>query len=471
MKKNIEGRVPPHNADAENAVLSAIILDSAAIDEVAPILRPRDFYSSSHGVTYAAVLALHAEGVAVDVHTVAAKLGPARLQAVGGIAWISRMVDFSAAVHHVAAHARIVRAGSNIRRMAEVCQRIAAEAYGDVGDPEAWLQSAEQRVYECAQAEAESEMTQVADLVVAEIRAYEEDQARGGAIHGTETGFGDLDEILCGMHDGEAIIVAARPGMGKSSLAIDVARHVAKGADSKGRFQAVAIFSLEMPKSQVTAKMICGEGNIDAQDYRGRRLPEEPFERMLVASNAVHNLPIFVSDKPGISLLELRAQVRRKAAEHRRNGGKLALVVVDYLQLMRGRDGCNSREQEISEISRGLKALTKEISCPIMVLSQLNRDVEGRATKRPQLSDLRESGAIEQDADVVVFVHRPEYYLTPEQRLLSQNAALKGLAEIIVSKQRAGPTGDVKAQFRAKSASFAPLGSTGSPEEREHWQP
>lgn len=468
---SIEGRVPPHNADAENAVLSAVLMDSAAIDEVAPILRPCDFYSSSHADVYAAVLALHAAGVAVDMVTVAAKLGPAKLQAVGGVAWIARVVDFTPAVHHVADHARLVRAKANIRRMAEVCQRLAAEAYGDVGDPEAWLQSAEQRVYECAHSEAESEMTQIADLVVAEIASYEADQARGGAIHGTETGFGDLDELLCGMHDGEAIIVAARPGMGKSSFALDVARHVAKGVDSKGRFQAVAIFSLEMPKSQVAAKLICGEGDIDAQDYRGRRLPEGPSDRMLVASNSVHKLPIFVSDKPGISLLELRAQVRRKSAEHRRNGGKLALVVVDYLQLMRGRDGCSSREQEISEISRGLKALAKEISCPIMVLSQLNRDVEARATKRPQLSDLRESGAIEQDADVVVFVHRPEYYLTPEQRLLGQNAALKGLAELIVSKQRAGPPGDVKAQFRAKSASFSPLGSTGAPEEREYWQP
>lgn len=443
-------RTPPHDLDAEAAVLSAVLLSREAFDEVADILRPEHFYAEAHRRIFEAVADLSSRGQPADLRTVASWLRDrGRYEQVGGSAYLGDIIDAVPAVAHVSAYAEIVRDKARIRNIITTCQRIAADGYGQVEDANAFVDAAEQALYKIAHEQAP---TKAVDLGVAVRAAFEElceAAQRGEAITGTPTGLARFDALTSGLHKGELTIVAARPGMGKSSLALDVALNVAAGTEPVG----AAFFSLEMPEKQLAMRAACAWGKVDVSKLRQpKRMTDRDWHDLTVAMADVSSLPIRIDDTPGLSLMELRAKTRRVAADFEREGKpRLGLVVIDYLQLMRGSADAKNREQEIAGISRGLKQLAKELGVPVVALAQLNREVEkrGKNDKRPQLSDLRESGSIEQDADNVIFIHRDDYY--------DRDAETKGIAELIVAKQRNGPTGIVKVKWLAHCTSFRDL--------------
>ena len=461
---DIAGRVPPHNEDAEAAVLSAILLDGRALDGVLEILpNGESFYSDAHRRIYDAAVELHAKGQPVDIATVGANLRDRdRLQAIGGISYLTKIVDATPSVANVAAHARIVREKWRIRQLIETCQMVAAQGYGDYGETQEFIDSAEQQIYELARTPSSSTVHLMYDVVKNSFMQLQAAFERGKHVTGVPTGFTDLDEKTSGMHEGELIIIAARPGMGKTSYVLNIAVNVAATVPEQAPGEEVTVdarygvmvFSLEMPKEQLANRMMCSEGRVNLSDLRKGNVAGEKWDRLVEAADRLSQLPIWIDDTAAISLLELRAKVRRQQHEFDRKWPgtekwkqRIGLIIVDYLQLMRGRDGVNSREQEISEISRGLKALSKELHVPVIALSQLNRAVETRSAKdkRPMLSDLRESGAIEQDADMIQFIYRPEYYITDKDSADAQKT--KGYAEVIIAKQRNGPTGRVAVTF------------------------
>ncbi|GAC1351494.1 MAG: replicative DNA helicase [Polyangiales bacterium] len=459
---DVGGRVPPHNDEAEASVLSAILSDGHAIDGVLEFLAAEHFYVDANRRIYEAAIELHSRGQPVDIQTVGAWLKDReRLQAVGGIAYLAKIVDTTPAVAHVAAHAKIVREKSRVRRLIETCQLVAAEGYGDYGEAQEYIDSAEQKIYELARTPESSTVHLMYDVVRGSFEQLQAALERGKLITGVPSGFHDLDEKTSGMHEGELIIVAARPGMGKTSYVLNIATHVASAIPEQAPGEEMAldaiygvmVFSLEMPKEQLANRMMCSEGRVNLSDLRKGQVGGEKWDRLVESANHLSQLPIWIDDSAAISVLEVRAKVRRQQHEFDKKTPdgrckqKIGLIIIDYLQLMRGRDGAQSREQEISEISRGLKALAKELRVPVIALSQLNRAVETRSAKdkRPQLSDLRESGAIEQDADVIQFIYRPEYYVTDKNSAEAQK--MKGYAEIIVAKQRNGPTGRVPVTF------------------------
>ncbi len=459
---DLGGRVPPHNDEAEAAVLSSILADGRALDAVLEFLDAEHFYADAHRRIFEAATELHKRSQPVDVQTVAAWLKDReRLQAIGGVSYLAKIVDATPAVAHVTAHAKIVKEKSRIRRLIETCQLVAAQGYGDYGEAQDFIDSAEQAIYDLARTPESSTVHLMYDVVRGSFEQLQEALERGRLITGVGTGFGDLDEKTSGMHPGELIIVAARPGMGKTSYVLNIATNVASTIPEQAPGEEIAadprvgvmVFSLEMPKEQLANRMMCSEGRVNLSDLRKGQVGGEKWDRLVEAANHLSQLPIWIDDSPGLSVLELRAKVRRQQHEWDKNDAngkpirKIGLVIVDYLQLMKGRDNVQSREQEISEISRGLKALSKELRVPVIALSQLNRAVETRSTKdkRPQLSDLRESGAIEQDADVIQFIYRPEYYLT--DKTSEEALKKKGYAEVIIAKQRNGPTGRIPVTF------------------------
>ena len=461
---DLGGRVPPHNDEAEAAVLSAVLCDGRALDAVLEFLRAEHFYSDANKRIFEAAEELHKKGQPVDVQTVAAWLKDRdRLQAIGGISYLATIVDATPSVAHVGAHGKIVKEKARVRSLIEMCQMVAAEGYGDYGDAQEFIDSAEQQIYDLARTPESSTVSLMYDVVKDSFIQLQAALEMGKLITGVPTGFNDLDEQTSGMHEGELIIVAARPGMGKTSYVLDIARHVAslrreqppEGEVNTEPQYGVMFFSLEMPKEQLANRMMCSEGRVNLKDLRNGHVGGEKWNNLVEAADRLSQLPIWIDDSSALTVLELRAKVRRQQHEFDKKGpdGKwkqrIGLIIIDYLQLMRGRDNVQSREQEISEISRGLKALSKELRVPVIALSQLNRAVETRSTKdkRPQLSDLRESGAIEQDADVIQFIYRPYYYLSPPEKGTDEGTKKKTYAEIIVAKQRNGPTGRVPITF------------------------
>jgi len=476
----IAGRVPPHDLDAEAAVLAAILLDRDALDRVLEILKAEHFYSDAHGRIYEASQELALAGTPIDIISVASWLRDReRLQQVGGAAYLAQLADATPAVAHVTSHARVVYEKWRLRQLIATCQKVAAEGYGDVGEVQGFIDGAEQSIYQLART---PQGTSTQPIALALRAAFEQITAaaeRGDRITGISTGYERLDGKTAGLHDGDLMIIAARPGMGKTSFVLNLAVNVASprtismpgpGEDGHGVERhapgfGVAVFSLEMPREQLATRMVCCEGRVDVGKVRQGFLQPDDWRRLTEAASYLSTLPVWLDDTPAISLLEVRAKVRRIQAEYNQEpspgnpGRRMGLVVIDYLQLMKGRDGVSSREQEISEISRGLKQLAKELKIPVIALSQLNRAVETRTTKdkRPQLSDLRESGAIEQDADTIIFIYRDEYY-NPE----TTNS--KGLAELIIAKQRNGPTGKVLVRFAASCTRFDNLAPGEVPE-------
>ena len=466
----IAGRVPPHDLDAEAAVLSACLLDSDALDRVLETLKPEHFYSEPNRLIYDSCRQLSMNAVPVDVVSVASWLRSRELIARVDVAYLGRIVDATPAVANVVHHARVVKEKWRLRRVIATCHKFAAEGYGDVGVAQEFIDSAEQELYDIARTPETSSVHKLKDVLTTTFQQVSAAAERGDRITGVPTKYADLDQKTAGLHNGDLMIIAARPGMGKTSFVLNVAVNVATpmqvavpgpgdpgyGDETEKPGWGVAVFSLEMPKEQVAARMVCAEAKVDLGKWRQGYLSQDDWANLTSAASVLANLPIWIDDSPGLGILELRAKVRRLKAEYARNHGPdspgLGLVVVDYLQLMSGRKGAQSREQEISEISRGLKQLAKEMSVPVIALSQLNRGVETRGgnDKRPMLSDLRESGAIEQDADTIIFIYRDEYYNRD-----STNE--KGIAELIISKQRNGPTGTVRTRFIASCTKFENL--------------
>ena len=465
----VAGRIPPHDLDAEAAVLSAILLERDALDKVLELLRAEHFYSEANRRIYEVAVELSSQGTPIDVVSVAGMLRDReRLAQVGGSAYLAQLVDAVPSVAHIETYARMVREKWRVRQLIATCQRVAAEGYGDVGEVQQFIDGAEQAVYEIARTPEASSVQRIEPIIRSVFEQITELARRGERITGVPTGFERLDAKTAGLHDGELTIVAARPGMGKTSFVLNVAVNVASpktvsggGVDDASSAEpreepgvGVAVFSLEMPREQLASRMVCSEGRVDVGKMRQGFLQDRDWNSLTQAASFLYRLPIWIDDTPSLGVLELRAKVRRLQAEYDRAkpeggiGQRIGLVIVDYLQLMSGHQYTSSREQEISEISRGLKRLSKELRVPVIALSQLNRAVETRGTKdkRPQLSDLRESGAIEQDADNIIFIFRDDYYEAESDQ--------RGIAELIIAKQRNGPTGKVKVRFEAAYTRF-----------------
>jgi len=462
----IEGRVPPHDLDAEAAVLSSVMVDPLALDKVVEFLKPEHFYSEAHRRIYEACLELRQRSQPVDVVQVGTHLkNKERIAQVGGMSYLTEVLNAAPFVANVAAYARTIHEKARVRRLIATCQRVAAQGYVDYGEAQSFIDEAEQSVYEIARTPESSSVQKLLDVMKSAFKQLTDARARGDQITGISTGFDRYDRMTAGLHEGDLTIVAARPGMGKTSLVLNMAVNVAspKGrelaTDPNQRWEqngpGVAIFSLEMPREQLANRMVCCEGKVDVSKVRSVFLSPNDWGKLTQAAAFLGQLPIWIDDSPGLGIMELRAKVRRLQAEYDRvaeDGKKtqrIGVVVVDYLQLMKGREGAQSREQEISEISRGLKALAKELRVAVIALSQLNRAVETRSekSKRPQLSDLRESGAIEQDADNICFIYRDEYYN-------KESTTERNIAELIIAKQRNGPTGTAKVRFDSEYTRF-----------------
>jgi replicative DNA helicase len=477
------GRVPPHDLDAEAAVLSAVMLDVFALDRVLEFLKPEHFYSEAHRRIFEAAMDLRANGKPVDVVQVGTWLKDrGRIAQVGGMGYLTEVLNAAPAVANVAAYGRTIKEKSRIRQLIATCQRVSAEGYLDYGEAQTFIDSAEQAVYDIARTPETSSVEKLIDVMKKAFRQMQDAHSRGDRITGMATGFEKYDALTAGLHQGDLSIVAARPGMGKTSFVLNVAANVAQPrgrelvSDPSQKWEepgnGVVVFSLEMPREQLANRMICSEGRVDVSKVRKGMLSPGDWSKLTQAAAYLGSLPIWIDDSPSLSILELRAKIRRLQAEYDRvpngtapgsegqSGKKIGLVVVDYLQLMRGNDYVNSREQEISEISRGLKALAKELRLSVVALSQLNRAVETRTEKhkRPQLSDLRESGAIEQDADNICFIYRDDYY--------NREASTEpNIAELIIAKQRNGPTGTVRVRFDHAYTRFDNLAESEYPDD------
>lgn len=441
------GQTPPANLEAEQSVLGAVLLRPQVLDQVSDLISPEDFYRPVHGLIYQAMLDLYHRAEPVDLVTVTALLKErSQLEEAGGPVFLAGLSEQVGTAANALYYARLVHDKSVLRRLLARAQEIAQACLGPVEDVDEFLDFAEKQVFEVAQTKVRPGFQPLGSLVESEIETLEAIWHKDkGRITGVPSGFKDLDTLTAGFQPGDLIIIAARPSMGKTALALNIAFNAAY----KDQIP-VAFFSLEMSKEQLVRRLLSAAGRIDASHLRRAFLTGEEWQRLQEAAGLLLETPVFIDDTPAASVLEVRAKARRLKAE-----GKLGLAIVDYLQLMRGRFDSPSREQEVSEISRSLKALAKELGVPVIALSQLSRKVEDRPKKEPQLADLRESGAIEQDADVIFFIYRDEVYheASPEA----------GTARIYLKKQRNGPTGEFKLYFDSKYTLFADLAEEEAP--------
>lgn len=444
----VEERVPPQNIEAEQAVLGAMLLDREAIAAASEVLTENDFYREAHKLIFRAMLELYGRGEAVDMITVTDVLRrDAKLEDVGGIAYITALTNSVLTAANVKYHADIVAEKSVLRQLIRVSTEIAAMGYDGSDDVGVLLDTAESRILEIANRKKRRDFTPIGDVLMESAKAIAKiiDEGKGGHITGIPTGYTDLDKLTSGLHDSDFIILAARPSMGKTALALNIVTNVALRAHKRvgGKPRIVAFFSLEMSKEQLVNRMICAEGGIDSQRLRNGELDDHDYDSLWNACDALSAGNIYIDDTPGITAMEMRSRARRLKTEK-----GLDLLVVDYLQLMQGsgkRNTAGDRQQEVSEISRSLKALARELNIPVLALSQLSRGVESRTMKRPMLSDLRESGSLEQDADIVAFLYREDYY-NPD----TENKH----TELIVAKHRNGPVDTVNLFFDKKFTRF-----------------
>jgi replicative DNA helicase len=441
------GQTPPANLEAEQAVLGAVLLRPQVLDLVSDLLSSEDFYRPVHGLIYQAMLDLYHRAEPVDLVSVTALLKErAQLEEAGGPVFLATLSEQVGTAANASYYARLVHEKSVLRRLLARAQEIAQACLGPVEDVDEFLDYAEKQVFEVAQTKVRPGFQPLGALVEEEIGNLEAIWHKDkGRITGVASGFKDLDGLTAGFQAGDLIIIAARPSMGKTALALNIALNAAYRDQVP-----VAFFSLEMSKEQLVRRLLSAVGRIDASHLRRAFLTGEEWQRLQEAAGILLETPIFIDDTPAAAVLEVRAKARRLRSEK-----KLGLVIVDYLQLMRGRSDSPSREQEVSDISRSLKALAKELHVPVIALSQLSRKVEDRPKKEPQLADLRESGAIEQDADVIFFIYRDEVYheASPEA----------GTARIYLKKQRNGPTGEFKLYFDSKYTLFADLAEEEAP--------
>ena len=446
-------KVPPHSLEAEQSVLGGLLLDNSAADKIGDILDGQDFYNDAHRNLFSAIMNLIADNKPADVVTVAEVLGSLKkLDYVGGMAYLGALVENVPTAANIRRYAEIVRERAILRRLASAGGEIADTAYNPLGrSVREILDQAETRVFEIAEhgARGQQGFQELRPLLTQVVERIELLFARENPsdVTGVPTGFTDLDRLTSGLQEGDLIVIAGRPSMGKTAFALNIAEHIA--LSSRVRLP-VALFSLEMGATQLAMRLIGSVGRLDQHKIRTGQLSPDDWERLSDALGRLSDAAIHVDETAALNPLELRARARRLARQY---GGKLGAIVVDYLQLMQAVGQGENRATEISEISRSLKALAKELKVPVLACSQLNRSLEQRPNKRPIMSDLRESGAIEQDADVILFIYRDEVY--------NEDSQDKGVAEIIVGKQRNGPIGTVKLAFLGQYTRFENLAQPG----------
>ncbi|MEW6189866.1 MAG: replicative DNA helicase [Actinomycetota bacterium] len=433
-------RIPPYNLEAEQSLLGSILISTDAIPLVMEIVKPEDFYREAHRHIYEAIVNLYARGEPADPITIAEEL-KARgvLEQVGGKPYLHTLVSIVPTAANAKYYAQIVERNGILRSLIKVATKIADLSYQAPEDVETVIDKAESLLFGVSQKRISEKFIHIKDLLTEGFEQIEKLYEKRAHVTGIPTGFVKLDELTSGLHPSDLIVVAARPSMGKTSFALGIAQNVALQEKIP-----VAIFSLEMARQQLAQRLMCAEARVDAQALRTGNLKEEDWPKLSNAVGRLAEAPIFIDDTPNITIMEVRAKARRLMAKQ-----KLGLIIVDYLQLMQGNGRSENRQQEISEISRALKILGRELNVPVIAVSQLSRAVEQRQDKRPLLSDLRESGAIEQDADLVLFIYRDEYY--------NRDSEDRGTAEIIIGKHRNGPTGTVKLAFLEHYAKFASL--------------
>ncbi len=431
-------KLPPQSIEAEESLLGGVLLDNTAMDRALELVTPADFYRETHRKIMRAMLELNQRGEPIDLVTLVETLKTrGELADVGGATYLAELADKVPTAANTTYYARIVRHKAVLRSLIQTATEIATQGYESTVDVDEFLDQAEHRIFEISERKVRPSFFRIRDIMVDSMKAIEQLYERKELVTGVPSGFVDLDRLTAGFQPSDLIIIAGRPSMGKTAFALNVAQYAA--VNSK---LGVAIFSLEMSKEQLVLRMLCSEARVDQSKVRAGFAAERDFPKLALSASRLADSPIYIDDTPALSVLELRAKARRLRRERE---SKLGLIIVDYLQLMRGHDSADNREQEISSISRSLKALAKELDVPVVALSQLNRQVETRAEKRPVMADLRESGAIEQDADVIAFLYRPVVY--------DKNAEERD-AEVIVAKQRNGPIGSVPLTFMSEYTRF-----------------
>ena len=434
------GKVPPQDIEAEQAVIGSMLTDQDAVVAAIETLKPEDFYREDNKLIYSAILNIYNRAEPIDIITLKAELSSmGKLDNVGGLEYIVGLPDKVPTTANVDRYIKIVEEKSMLRNLIKTANEILSMGYDQTEDVEDVMDLAEKKIFDVMQKKSKTGYTSIKDVLVESFTKLEELYNQKQHVTGVPTGFIDLDRMTAGLHGSEFILIAARPAMGKSAFALNIATYAATRANVP-----VAIFSLEMSKEQVGNRLLCSEALVDSNNVRTGDLNDEELSKLAETSGELSQAPIYIDDTAGITITEMRARCRKLKLEK-----NIGLVVVDYLQLIQGSGKTSGREQEIAEISRSLKILAKELEIPVIALSQLSRAVEARDDHRPMLSDLRESGSIEQDADIVMFLYRDDYY--------NEDSPEKNVAEVIIAKQRAGSTGTVKLAWIGNYTKFANL--------------
>lgn len=444
--RDLTAKVPPQNIQAEASLLGSILLDAEAMTKIADSLRPDDFYEARHQTIFRAIMSLYEKQRPIDVLTLSEKLeSTGELDVVGGSSYLTELVNAVPSAAHVSEYSEIVRHKATLRQLIAAAQKIVGYGYDEDSDVATLLDKSEQSLFEISQQHLKQNFTALGDVLAASFDRLDELHKDKTKLRGIPTGFRALDNLLAGLQNSDLLIVAARPSLGKTTLALNIAHHVAVKEGIP-----VGIFSLEMSQDQLVDRLLAGESGVDAWKLRTGNLEDTDFAKLNDAMGVLSEAPIFIDDTPVQNAMEMRTKARRIQSEQ-----GLGLLIVDYLQLMSGgAGGSDNRVQEVSEISRGLKALARELNIPVIALSQLSRSVETRHPQIPQLADLRESGSIEQDADVVMFIYREDVYNPETER--------QGIAELHIKKHRNGPTGQVDLFFQPEKLRFTTLDKSRS---------
>ena len=443
---NLSERIPPQNLEAERSVLGGILLENSSINAVIEVLRGEDFYKRAHRIIFSKMIELDGKGEPIDLVSLKEALKKSnQLDEAGGITYLSSLLEAVPTTSNISYYSKLVKEKSLARELLSSATDVVKQCYEGGRDAEELLNLAEKSIYDISQKSISKGPVHLKEIIHESLETIDNIYKNKGLMMGIETGFTDFDHKTLGLQRSDLIIIAGRPSMGKTAFCLNIAAHVA----IEKRLP-VAVFSLEMSAEQLVFRMLCSESRVDAHKLRTGILENKFYSKLPIAAGKLSEAPIYIDDSPAISILEMRAKARKLKSS---NG--LALLIIDYLQLMRGGGRFENRQQEISEISRALKALAKELKVPVVALSQLNRAPEGRSDNRPLLSDLRESGAIEQDADLVAFIYRDELY--------NKETEDENIAEIIIRKQRNGPVGTVKLVFRSDCTRFENLATRQEP--------
>lgn len=450
MNEMWQENVPPQDIEAEQAVLGAIFLDADALVEAMAVIEPQDFYRRAHQIVFRSMIALNDRNENIDIITLKSQIESENtLEDVGGISYLTELSQVTPTASGVAHYAKIVKDKSTLRELIQAATKIVKEGYSQEGSVEEIVEAAEKGILNVSEKRNSTGFQAIADVLNSTMEHIDRLSQQNEEITGLPTGYPELDKMTAGLQPEELIILAARPAVGKTAFALNIAQNIGTRTD-----RSVAIFSLEMGAESLVNRMLCAEGTIEAGHLRTGQLTEQEWHNLIMAMGSLSNTSIFIDDTPGIKVSEIRARCRRLAQEK----GNLGLILIDYLQLIEG-SGRESRQQEVSEISRQLKKLAKELKVPVIALSQLSRSVEQRQDKRPVLSDIRESGSIEQDADIVAFLYREDYYQRQgtEEDKNEEEQAVDDMIEVIIEKNRSGARGTVELLFKKEYNKFASI--------------